>query len=123
MERQINDGDMLDCGHAYVRPVDSLGTGYARTHDSRVICYDHADDEQRADLAKADQFTAYVNSEGREMITWSGGHLGWTMQHRISRAGFNGSEIHSWQFTTPSGTFYGRNGGPGMVITVKRAKS
>lgn len=123
-ERTINDGDMLDCGDIYVRPTSGIGTGYTRTQDGRVICYAHSDESERADFAKADRFTAYVSSDGNSLTTWPGGYLAEVTSWTESKTGWAGSTIYAYRFLAPNGArFYGRNGGAGMVITVKRAKS
>lgn len=67
--------ETLDCGHP---PTDSpgLGTGYARTEEGKRICYACADDRQREEMRTANTVVAYVSTDGKRVITWSGGSLG-----------------------------------------------
>jgi hypothetical protein len=121
-------GDTLTCGH--VRPAMPTpgGTGVATTRDGRTFCYPCADASEREAFETADTFTAYVSMDGRRLTTWPGGTLAHTVigRHGVSRSGWHGSEVHSWRFFTGIGAarteWYGRNAGPGMVITVRRAK-
>jgi hypothetical protein len=128
----MNATDILCCGHAPTRDgsaASSIGTGYARDRDDRTLCYPCADISERAAFLLAgmtgDPFTAYVDAAGN-LTTWTGGLLatGIRSAHGVSRAGWHGSEVHSWRFRvgTDGPEWYGRNAGPGMVITVRRAR-
>lgn len=129
-DRTIKPGDMLDCGDVYVRPAEPGPTGYATTADGRVICYAHSDEMERAEFAAlkpGETFVGYIGTVHgtRALTTWPGGELAHVRSYTVSRSGFGGSEIYSWRFdslTDPRAHYYGRNGGPGMVIAVKRAK-
>jgi len=118
----------LTCGHAPTRD-DGIGTGYASDWiTGATYCYPCADARERAAFADASMtgapFAAYVSAAG-DLTTWTGGVLASrvTAAHGVSRSGWHGSEVHSWRFRAADGSFwYGRNGGPGMVITVRRAK-
>lgn len=118
---------ILNCGHTPTRDDSAagrLGTGYARTNDGRTLCYPCADASEREAFAAADTFVAYVDKDGH-LTTWTGGKLAASMlsAHGVSRSGWHGSRIHSWRFRAPNGSeWYGRNAGPGYVITVRRAK-
>lgn len=125
---------LLDCGHAPTRDDSAacqVGTGRAIDRNGRTLCYFCADDSERAAFLVAgmtgEPFTAYVSSSG-DLTTWTGGVLarGIPYRHGVSRSGWHGSEVHSWRFVTgplgASAEWYGRNAGPGMVITVRRAK-
>jgi hypothetical protein len=128
-------GQTLGCGHVLTLDMMTeggthstgvpitLGYSVSRT-DDRTMCYACTDDTQRAEFATADTFGAYVSSAGH-LTTWSGGVLakGITYRHGVSRNGWHGSEIHSWRFRADDGSeWYGRNAGPGMCITVRKAK-
>jgi hypothetical protein len=127
-------GDTLTCGHR--RPplpaeYSVAGLGYARDRDDRTMCYPCADIAERAAFLVAgmtgEPFTAYVDGAGN-LTTWTGGVLatGIRAARGVSRSGWHGSEVHSWRFRTgplgESAEWYGRNAGPGMVITVRRAR-
>lgn len=127
-------GDTLSCGHLPTRDdsaASRVGTGYARDRDGRTMCYPCADISERAAFLVAsmagEPFTAYVDDAGN-LTTWSGGLLatGVPRAGGVSRSGWHGSRVYSWRFRTgplgESAEWYGRNGGPGMVITVRRAK-
>lgn len=113
-------GDRLDCGDVLVgMPAGSVGTGYARTDDGRTICYFHAEAEERAAFGEPARkvYTAYVDTTGSQLQTWSGGNLARVVRHTVSRSG-----VHSWGFVTNDARYwYGRNAGPGMVVTVRRS--
>lgn len=130
----VTVGDALDCGHILTAAMQHehgthstgvpLTTGYARTQDGRTLCYADADAAQRADFADAQTFAGYVSAAG-DLTTWTGGVLATAQRgtHGVSRAGWHGAEVHAWRFTGPDGSsWYGRNGGPGMFITARRAK-
>lgn len=121
---------VLSCGHLPTRDdstASRISTGYATTRDGRTLCYPCADESERAAFLVAGMtgqpFTAYVSSSG-DLTTWTGGVLahGVPYAHGVSRSGWHGSEVHSWRFRIGDATWYGRNGGPGMVITVRRTK-
>jgi hypothetical protein len=127
-------GDTLTCGHLRP-PMPTVGygaTGYATDRDGRTLCYPCANTSEHAAFLVAgmvgEPFVAYVDSAGN-LTTWAGGLLavGIPSAHRVSRSGWHGSEVHSWRFRTgplgESAEWHGRNAGPGMVITVRRARS
>lgn len=122
-------GTVLSCGHVLTDAMrDGTGTGYATDRTTgESLCYLCADDRQRASFLVAgmtgEPFGAYVSSSG-DLTTWTGGVLarGVSRAHGVSRSGFHGSEVHDWRFRIGDAEWYGRNGGPGMAITVRRAK-
>lgn len=122
-------GDILDCGH--VNPgVEAAGwngwgpTGYARTPANFTMCYPCADVHDRAAMANANEHFGYLSGDGKSITTWTGGHLARVTQHGKARLGFHGSMIHAIRAVAPDGSqWYGRNGGEGMHIKIKRAKS
>lgn len=147
-ELRATTGDTLDCGHILTDAMRHslgthstgvpFGTGYARdAKTDATMCYPCAETAERASFLVAgmtgEPFTAYVSSSG-DLTTWTGAVLahGIRYAHGVSRSGWHGSEIHSWRFRYTEGSFtrdatsaewYGRNAGPGMVITVRRAKN
>lgn len=116
--------EVLWCGH--VATVATFGTGYAiEPGTGKRICYDCADDRARAEVANPEvaSIGAYLASDGKHVTTWSGGQLLTIVQTGKSRAGFYGSEIYYLQAVAPDGSrWYGKNGGPGMFVSMKRAK-
>jgi hypothetical protein len=119
----ITDETVLDCGHK-PSPHSQYTTGYGTDREGKTSCYDCANSQEAAAFSASDRYTAYVNKDGY-LTTWPGGVLAQAMPryHGVSRNGWHGSEVHSWRFRDCDGAeWYGRNGGPGMVITVRRAK-
>ncbi|URG17469.1 hypothetical protein Mbo2_099 [Rhodococcus phage Mbo2] len=126
---------VADCGHVYTNLDDTgrpgISTGYATRPDGLTLCYLCADITARLDMAaeaRKDHGTvhAYVSADGRHVTTWTGGphgHLAEIISHGIGRSGWAGSEIHSWRAISADGrAWYGRNGGPGMAITLRTVK-
>ena len=110
------------CGHV-VQVLVGAGTGYARKPDGSTVCYACAYMEELAEFATATEYVAYVSGDGKSLTNWPGGILARITGHTVSRTGFNRSEVHRWWMTDPKGrNFYGSNGGPGMVVRVKRIK-
>lgn len=101
-------GTTLDCGHA-----PPMG-----------VCYACADAEEAATLARSTTFSAYVSEDGLRFTSWSGGEFGRIVGHGFSsRAGF-GHGLHYWTVRTSDGrTWHGRNGGPGMALTIRAHKT
>ena len=121
------DTTTLTCGHEPTRndsAASRIGTGYARTDDGRTLCYPCAEESERATFLASDRYTAYVSSD-HNLTTWTGGQLARYIPGTggVSRSGWHGSEIYAYRFRAPDGSeWHGRNAGPGMVITVRRAK-
>lgn len=117
--------NILDCGHPPT-PTEGIGTGYARTPDDKMICYECADNMQRADMADPNrrQITAYISSDGKKIITWSGGELANITGHRTYQGGWKRSTMHMfWAIDPRTGRhWYGRNKGEGMIITLTARK-
>lgn len=109
-----------DCRAACV--PDGGATGYARTADGRRICYSCANAAERAAFAAADAYCAYVSSDGRSVTTWPGGALARVTETRRHRGGFGG-EYFSVRAVAPDGArWYGRGGGPGMFVRLRRCR-
>jgi hypothetical protein len=118
-------GDTLDCGHVLEpRAAGDIATGYAyHSVTQRTMCYWCADESARSEMVRVDMVTQYVNSEGTKIVTWSGGELGRVVDSSVWAGGWNGSLIHSWTVVDSNGgRWHGRNGGPGMAVTLRRLK-
>jgi hypothetical protein len=119
------DAVALDCGHLPTVDGFSFTTGYGTDPTTgRRSCFDCANRQEAEAFAASHRYVAYVDSAGN-LTTWPGGILarGILSAHGVSRSGWHGSEVHSWRFRAEDGSeWYGRNGGPGMVISVRRAK-
>jgi hypothetical protein len=115
----------LDCGHVLPLLPSPGGTGYALDRETeRTSCYPCAEESERQAFSTADTWTAYIDGQGLHATTWTGAHLARVVRHTVSRNGWQGSQIHAWGFVDLAGAYWhGRNAGPGMVITVRRAKS
>lgn len=119
--------EVCDCGHAPSREPGSFAVGYARLMgNNAVVCYVCTDALQRFDwqeTAPGGKFGAYVSTDGRRIMTWTGGELARVTEHGTSRAGFHGSTLHYWSAVDSAGNgWHGRNGGPGMHVTMTRRK-
>ena len=114
----------LDCGH---EPTPGkFSTGSATDHAGRTMCYPCADSAQAADMATLGtrRISLYLSSDGKNITTWTGGVMARVTEHGASnRAGFYGSSIHYIRARDVDGVmWFGKNGGPGMSITLTRAK-
>ena len=97
--------------------------GYGRAPDGRKLCYPCCDARERETFAAADTFGAYLSGDGRKVTTWPGGELATVTYRRRHRGGFGG-EWWTVDATAPDGArWYGRGGGPGMFVRLKRRKS
>lgn len=120
-------GDLLNCGHpATAREPGSIASGIAYFGE-RTMCYECADAMKRAEMADPEKkkIVAYVSGgDGKTITTWSGGFLAHVTWHTTSRTGFNQSTIHHYNARDPrtGREWYGRNGGPGMAITLTARK-
>lgn len=125
-----------DCGHTYA--PSSIAAGYAiDPATERTMCYPCADNSQRAELATAhaagEPFGAYLHADtvqesGRtvhrrvRITTWTGGTLMSVFRTADGGRGFHGSDL--WDVTAVDvhgNVWRGRNGGPGMSITMRPA--
>jgi hypothetical protein len=117
-----HDTILTNCGHAVTPGRYTTGVAWI---DGYALCYGCADSWQADEMTRAETMCLYVTGEGH-LSTWTGGILaqGLPNTHGVSRSGWNGSEIHSWRFRDTQGAiWYGRNGGHGMAIRVRRAKA
>lgn len=115
-------GALLDCGHILVKP-EGVGTGYATTPNDFTMCYPCADEWQRSEMANSNEAFGYLAGDHKYITTWTGGELARVVGYGKDRSGFYRSEIHYVRAVAPDGSqWYGRNGGEGMSIKIKRAK-
>lgn len=108
------------CGAA-CKP-DGCATGYGITPDGRKLCYPCCDAGERAEFAAAETYCAYMSGDGRSISTWPGGKLATVTYSARHRGGFGG-EYFTVGATAPDGSrWYGRGGGPGMFVRLRRRK-
>jgi hypothetical protein len=121
--------DVLDCGHPPTPDPTGIGTGRAidPTTDA-TSCYPCSDEREREAMTRANTFVAYVSSAGDALTTWPGGHLA-TIDpadaHQLGRRTYTPSggiwTRYVWHATDiDGGRWTGVNGGPGLVIRVRR---
>jgi hypothetical protein len=111
-----------DCCGAACIPTGCT-TGYGKTPDGRRLCFPCCDQWQRLDFSAADKFSAYVSGDGKAVTTWTGGKLAIVAGMSRHRGGFGG-EYFTVQAVAPNGArWYGRGGGAGMYVNLRRAKS
>lgn len=66
--------------------------------------------------------TAYLSGDGKAITDWHGERLMRVTSSRDWRTGMHGARVYAISATAPDGSrWYGRNSGPGMVITLRRA--
>ena len=112
----------LDCGHEPTVTDSSFTNGTAHSPDGRSMCYGCADSEQAAEVADQETkvFAAYLSGDGKNITTWTGGVLMRVTQHGTGRGGFGG-EMHYIRARDVDGrNWYGKNGGTGMHIAMRR---
>ncbi|WIV57897.1 hypothetical protein [Amycolatopsis nalaikhensis] len=124
--------DVLDCGHPATPDTSGTGaTGYAidpATDATR--CYPCSDEREREAMTRANTFVAYVSTDGRTLTTWPGGHLATidpadAHQHgqRIYTPSGGRWTRYVWHATdVDGGRWGGVNGGPGLVIRMRRLR-
>ena len=115
----------LDCRRLY--PVEtSGGTGYAVLGDrdpsevNHFVCYGCADSRERADMATADRFFAYLSSDGRTVTTWTGAALADVTSERERRVGFGGCRVYVRATDRTGRKWYGNGPGRGMYVRLRR---
>lgn len=114
--------ELLSCGH--LSTPRGFAAGYAtRVKDGAKICYDCADRMQREELLVEKEVFGYLSSDGKLITTWTGGELMKVTSEGSARTGFYGSRVTYVRAEGPDGSrWYGKNGGRGMSIRMKRAK-
>jgi len=115
----------VDCRQ--LKPVHaSGGTGYARLGDrdpsetNHFVCYDCANVRERADMATADRFVAYLASDGRTITSWPGGPLATVTSERTRRVGFGGCRVYVRAMSPDGVKWYGNGPGRGMFVRLRR---
>jgi hypothetical protein len=117
-------GHCADCGKAFPdHPRGFVGAaGYAATRDGKYICYDCANKRDRAQMAEASSYVAYLSGDGKKLTTWPGGELARVTSERVAPGGF--SKLTYVRAVALDGTeWYGKGAGRGMVLRIHRAKA
>lgn len=136
---RAQDMRILDCGH-YPSPHSTHTTGTARTADNQEICWDCADNEQRAELLTTDKFFAYLSIakpetlgkdetfvwfKGKEspcrLTTWSGGTLANVRRLWKTRNNFAGWIWRFWAIDAHGQWWYGTSPGVGMYARMHKS--
>ena len=108
------------CGRECVS--NGFSAGYATLRDDSRVCYDCADGIQLEEMDSATVFSAYVSMDGRMVTTWTGGTLAMVRQSRSLRSGFGRQgQLYVRAVDRNGCEWYGRNGGAGMCINLRRA--
>lgn len=95
---------------------------FAHTRDDCMICYPCAHSRDLARMRTESIIGAYVSCDGRSVTNWPGGILG-TIIARNSFTNNMRARIYTWRIRDASGReWHGRNSGPGMCITLRKAK-
>lgn len=108
----------LDCGHA-------TEDGQYGTRDGQRHCYLCCDQIERLDMYDADQFLAYLSSDGRTLTTWTGGHLAdvtWTSAKNYGHTPTGGYYERWYLHATDlwGGRWTGQTPGRGMYVRLRR---
>ena len=99
------------------------GSALVKIHGSEVrICYPCADARQRAELATAEHFFAYLSGDSKQLTTWTGGLLARVTRIDRRRVGFGGERFY-FRAVSPDGSrWYGNSPGPNMYARMHRAR-
>ncbi|KAA9159444.1 hypothetical protein FPZ12_020290 [Amycolatopsis acidicola] len=125
----IASANVLDCGHSAT--PEGISTGFATDPATGLTsCYTCSDEQQRDALHHASRYTAYVACDRTTLTTWPGGHLATIDLADQSQTGRRAttptgqcSTRFSWHATdNDGGRWFGINGGPGLVITLRRLR-
>jgi hypothetical protein len=109
------------CG-SIVRPENNFTTGYGETPDGKKLCYSCCNTQEAAEFSAADTFCCYLSGDGSAATTWPGGKLATVTYKKRQRGGFGG-EYWTVDAIAPDGSkWYGRGGGPGMYLRLRRRK-
>ena len=97
-------------------------TGYGTTADGRRLCFDCCNAAEAAEFAAAETYCAYMSEDVKRVTTWPGGTLARVTYSRKHRGGFGG-EYFTADAVAPDGSrWYGRGGGPGCWLRLRRRK-
>lgn len=120
---------LLTCGHpATPQEPGSISTGYGTKSNGDKVCLSCAFKFEQSAFWRATRYTGYVSSDGTTFTTWTGGVLaimdwGWSTQDGQVRHTPTGGEYKRYHWTAhdnDGGQWYGDNGGPGMVVTMRK---
>ncbi|MCK2240062.1 MULTISPECIES: hypothetical protein [unclassified Crossiella] len=124
--------DVLGCGHNATPATPGTGTGIAiDTHTGATSCYPCSNEQEREAMTRANIFLAYVSTDGDALTTWPGGHLA-TIDLADTRQPGRRTYTPSggmwtrylWHATdTYGGRWAGVNGGPGLLIRLRRLRA
>lgn len=98
-------------------------TGYGTTPDGRKLCYQCCNARELDDFKSADVFFCYLSGDGLSATTWPGGKLATVTYRRKHRGGFGGEYWTVDAVAADGSKWYGRGGGPGMYLRLRRRKS
>jgi hypothetical protein len=123
--------DVLDCGHPLIPDRNGIGTDRAIDPTTGATsCYPCSDEREREAMTRANTFVAYVSSAGDALTTWPGGQLAAINAadvHQVGRRTYTPSgglwTRYVWHATDiDGGRWTGVNGGPGLVIRLRRLR-
>ncbi len=116
------DHGICDCGHWPAPiPADGGASGYA-TFNGRDVCYTCAYQLETFYMGQNETYFAYVDGDGKNIMTWSGGRLATITSARPIRHNWS-REMQTVRAVDPQGVeWYGRNAGRGMCIRLRRVK-
>lgn len=121
--------DVLDCGHKRETPKNfhpsgvPMTSGYAtEASTGRRVCYGcawSAEEHEMLAVKPGGGYTAYVSDDTKEIVTWTGGTL--MIVHAAHASKAFGRPILNFRAIDAHGhEWYGKNGGAGRVIRMKR---
>jgi hypothetical protein len=114
----------LSCGHAPIRtlkPGEGGPTGFAITADGRHICYGCAAAEQRKRMRDGLPVYAYLSSDAKTLIAWSGEHLADVTRINCRKFRRNGRHVvmYYWRAVGEGRTWCGSGLGPTMSTRMR----
>lgn len=113
---------VLDCGHQ-PSPHGEHTTGTGHAPNGREICWDCCNAEEKASMAKAKHWMAYLSGDGKHITTWPGGILAtvtdlWSVANNMA-----GSLLRIRAVDDTGVRWYGTSPGKGMYCRLHRAKA
>jgi hypothetical protein len=118
----ITTTTILDCGHVPTpQPPDSITTGYGTTRDGQTLCFECCNTAERADLATADRYTAYLGGDGTSLTTWTEAKLATVTRLYTVRNNFAGKLYRFWAIAPGGVWWYGTTPGKGMYARMRRS--
>jgi hypothetical protein len=102
---------------------EGIATGYGTDKDENRHCYACCENRESRAFEASDAYCCYLSSDGRTATTWTGGKLAAVTSERTTRAGYCGETVYV-RATAPNGSrWYGRGGGRGMYLRLRRYKA